>query len=91
MAEMTEIAMAAVTRMYDGNYFVEDKMIGWDNKGPADQVNMGILKVYFTKLHRERLQYSNASKGQMRFDESAMQGYKKQKSRDDEDARVLTA
>ena len=84
-----EMAMEAVARIYDSNYFLEYKMIDWEHKAPANQVDMAIVKAYFTKLYRKRLQYSKASKGQMRFNESAMQSYEKQKSRDDEDAAAL--
>ena len=40
----TEMATAAVARMYDSNYFVEDKMIDWENKASADQVDIAIVK-----------------------------------------------
>ena len=77
-----EIATTSVAIMYDNNYFVEDKMIDRENKTPADQVDMKILKAYFTKLYREQLQYLKANKGQTRFNESAMQSYEKQKNKE---------
>ena len=53
-----EMATAAVARMYDSSYFIEEKMIHWENKLDADQATMAIVKTYFTQLYRERLQYS---------------------------------
>ena len=52
---MAEVASAAVARMYNSNYFMEDKMINWENKAPANQVDIVIIKACFTKLYRERL------------------------------------
>ena len=50
---------------------------------------MDNVKKYFTKLHRERLQYSKASKGQTRLNESANQSYEKLQARNDEDATAV--
>ena len=44
------MSTAAVARIYDNNYFMEDKMINCGNKTPADQVDMAIVKAYFIKL-----------------------------------------
>ena len=68
-----EMAAAAVARMYDSSYFTEEKMIGWENKSDANQVDMAIVKAYFTKLYQEHQQYSKVSKGMTQFNEGANQ------------------
>ena len=35
-----EMATATVARMYDVNYSMEDKMLFWENKSEADQIDM---------------------------------------------------
>ena len=66
-----EMATSAVARIYDSHYFSEEKMIRWERQPEADQANMSLVKRYFTKLYREHLQYSKASKCTTRFNESA--------------------
>ena len=84
-----EMATAAVARMYDSNHFTEEQMIAWENKPDADQVNMTTMKTYFTKIYREHLQYSKASKGSTRFNESANQSYEKPQQQNDEDQTAI--
>ena len=50
----TEMATAAVIIMNGRRYFVEDKVINWENNPEADQINMAIVKTYFIKLYRKR-------------------------------------
>ena len=64
-------------------------MIRWERQSDARQADMAKVKEYFTKLYRERLQYSKASKGQTRFNESANQIYGKPQARDEEDATAI--
>ena len=71
------MATVAVAKMYDSHYFTEEKMIRWERQTDVYQASMDNVKKYFTKLYREWLQYSKASKGQTRFNESANQSYKK--------------
>ena len=80
-----EMATSAVARIYNSSYFIEEKMIEWENKSDADQADMDIVKTYFTKLYRERLQYSKASKRTTRFNESANKSFRKQQWSDDKD------
>ena len=56
-------------------------MIDWENKTAADQVDMAIVKAYFTKNYHEWLQYSKANEGQTKLNKSGTQSYKKQKPR----------
>ena len=63
--------------MYYSSYSIQDQMIAWENKPDANQVGMAIMKTYSTKIYREHLQYSKASKGTTRFNEAANQSYKK--------------
>ena len=64
-------------------------MIDWENKTPADQIDMAIIKTYCTRIYHEKIHYLKAMEGQTRFNESAMQSHKKKTSRDDEDAMAL--
>ena len=53
---IAEMATAAVAQMYNSNHFTEEQMIAWENKPYANQVDMAIMKAYFTKIYREHLQ-----------------------------------
>ena len=64
-------------------------MIRWERQPDAYQASMENIKKHFTKLYRERLQYSKVSKGRTRFNESANQSYEKPQARDDKDETAI--
>ena len=84
-----EMATAGVAIMYNIHYFAEDKMIRWERQTGVYQASMDNVKKYFTKLYRELLQYSKASKGQTRFNDSANHSYEKPQARDEEDSTAI--
>ena len=87
------MATAAVERMFDSNHFTEEQMIAWENKPDANQIDITIMKTYFTKIYRDHLQYSKAFKGTMRFSEATNQSYKKAvplSNEDDQTAIMFT-
>ena len=75
--------------MYNSSHFTKEQMIAWENKSDADQVDMTIMKTYFTKIYREHLQYSNASKGSTRFNKSTKKRYEKPPQQNEEDQTAI--
>ena len=75
--------------MYDTSYFTEEQMIAWENKPDANQVDMAIMKTYLTKIYREHLQYSKASKGTTCSNKAANQRNKKPPPRNEEDQTAI--
>jgi hypothetical protein len=65
-----EQIMAGVARMFESEYFTEEKMIDWESKDDAEKT-WNNVKIYFTALYQSHEQFSKATARNSTFREKA--------------------